>query len=164
MYFADYDITDIALKFNLPVDTIRYHVYGADEQGTDPLCWSQLKKKLNPASIAIYIKDKVTVLEKTAGVALNLLNKSLLKLQADLETEDKALSVDDMNKLAAIVTNLDKMVRLESGQATSIVENIGLSIDEAKHIMANDPFAQAVEAEYQHSKIDEHTLPWLKND
>jgi hypothetical protein len=50
---------------------------------------------------------------------------------------------------------MDKMVRLESGQATELIEHMGLSLGEAREIIASDPFAEAVEAEY---KI---MPPWL---
>ena len=64
---------------------------------------------------------------------------------------------------------MDKVIRLESGQATQIVENIGLTRAEAIRVLAEDPFAQAVEVdEADWKELDEiegdvqTEAPWKK--
>jgi hypothetical protein len=176
-YFANYSLGDISSILNIDSDTLRFYVFGENGTGSNEHCWFQLKKKLDPASVAAYIHDKIGVLEKTTGVALNVLNENLKRIQQDLlDDPTKILSLDDTKKLASIVVDMDKIVRLESGQATQIVENIGLTRAEAIRVLAEDPFAQAVEVdeadwhEIEEKEIEEKKIegevqveaPWKK--
>jgi hypothetical protein len=145
MYFGDYELTEISNILDVDLDTIRFFVFGESGSGSNENCWFQLKKKLNPTSVAIYIKDKISILDKTAGMALSIVHENLKRIQRDLlEFPEKVLTIDDTRKLASLVLDMDKMVRLESGQATQIIENIGLSRAEAVRILQEDPFAMAV--------------------
>ena len=52
-------------------------------------------------------------------------------------------SVTEMERLSVILANMDKIMRLDMGQATenlAIQQNIKLSVDQVKEIIANDPF------------------------
>lgn len=150
MYFGNYQLTDIAEKLNIEIDTIRFYVFGEDGFGKNEKCWAYLKKNLNSSSIAVYLKDKISVLEKTAGVALNVINEALTRLDHDMKTDpDFRITIDDMKKLSSIVVDVDKMVRLESGSATELVEHIGLTVAEARKVLAEDDFAQTFDAEYE---------------
>lgn len=150
MYFGNYQLTDIAEKLNIEIDTIRFYVFGEDGSGKNEKCWAHLKKNLNSSSIAVYLKDKISVLEKTAGVALNVINEALTRLDHDMKTDpDFRITIDDMKKLSSIVVDVDKMVRLESGSATELVEHIGLTVAEARKVLAEDDFAQTFDAEYE---------------
>lgn len=152
MYLANYELTDICAKMNLDVDTVRLLVFGLDGTGKDKSCLHYEKKGMSAAAITSFIMDKVAVLDKITGTATNILAKALDNLHAEV-LQGKELSVDEMSKIAGIVTSLDKIVRLESGMATETVEFMGLSRAEAREILANDPFANAIEVE---------VLPWLK--
>ena len=157
-YFANYELTDISNILAIDIDTVRFFVFGENGSGSNENCWFQLKKKLDPASVAVYVHDKITVLDKTAGVALNLVNENLKRLQTQMIDDPSfQLSIDDTRKLASIVVDMDKMVRLESGQATQIVENIGLSRAEAMRILQEDPFAQSIE-------VDEDDIKYVTSD
>lgn len=142
MFFGDYQILDIAEVLNVDIDTIKFYIFGEDGSGNNKNCWYQMKKELAPTSVAIYIKDKVKALEKTAGVAHGILAKSLMDLSKEVE-DGKELSIADMKDLASIVTSIDKIVRLETGKPTEVHEFVTLSVNEAKHVLANDPFFQA---------------------
>ncbi len=160
MYFGDRSVEEIAMVLAIEPETLRYYIFGEDGDGTDSNSWYKIKKRLNPTAMAIYLKDKVHVLEQTAGIGLEILNVSLGRLRDTVNDPDSEviLSIDDMGKLAKIVVDMDKMVRLESGQATELIEHMGLSRAEAKEILANDPFAQeAVE-------VDSIELPWLAEE
>jgi hypothetical protein len=147
-YFGNYSIEDIAEIMKVDINTIRFYVFGENGAGSNESCWYQLKKQLNPASVALYVHDKIKVLEKTAGVALNILNENLMRIQRQMQDDPShMLNMDDTKKLAGIVTDMDKIVRLESGKATSITENIGLTRAEAIRVLQEDPFAQSVEVE-----------------
>lgn len=161
MYFGDYDLIDISEKLNLSLDTVRFYVFGENGSGSNEHCWFQLKKQLNPTSVATYIKDKIVVLDKTAGMALNILNENLKRVQNQmLEDSSYILSLDDTKKLAGIVVDMDKIVRLESGSATEIIDNIAhMSVADAKRLLMEDPFAPAiVEAEFDEIITDDITI------
>lgn len=159
MYFGDRPVEEIAMVLSIEPATLRYYIFGEDGDGTDKNSWYQIKKRLNPTAIALYLKDKVHVLEQTAGIGLEILNVSLGRLRDTVNDPDSEiiLSIDDMGKLAKIVVDMDKMVRLESGQATELIEHMGLSRAEAKEILANDPFANDIE-------VESVELPWLAEE
>lgn len=130
------------------MDTLRFYVFGENGSGSNENCWFQLKKQLGPASVAAFVHDKISSLERTSGVALNLVNENLKRIEREMKDDPtKVLSLDDTRKLASILVDMDKMCRLESGQATQIVENIGLSRAEAVRLLKDDPFAQSVEVD-----------------
>jgi hypothetical protein len=157
MYFGNYEITEISAKTSIDIDTIRFFVFGIDGTGADKTCLYQIKKNMSSTAISSFLADKASVLEQTCGVALAILNRSLMDLQKEVNT-GKELSLDDMKKLSSIVTEMDKLVRLESGLATETIQHMGLSRAEAREILANDPFAQeAIEVEFKDT-----TLPWLE--
>lgn len=159
MYFGDIDISDIALTLNVEVETLRFYIFGEDEQGTHKLCWSQLKKKLKPTVIAMYLKDKAQVMDQTAGVAVEIVTMALGRVRDELKSNPEfKLSIGEISQVSKIAVDMDKMVRLESGLATDVIEHMGLSLGEAKEIIASDPFAEAIEAEYK-------TMPpWLTDE
>lgn len=174
-YFANYSLGDISSILNIESDTLRFYVFGENGTGSNEHCWFQLKKKLDPASVAAYVHDKIAVLDKTVGVALNLVNENLKRIQQEMiDDPTKILSLDDTKKLASIVVDMDKIVRLESGQATQIVENIGLTRAEAVRVLQEDPFAQAVEIDeadwWEKEEVEEKEIvgdveteaPWKK--
>jgi hypothetical protein len=160
MYFGDYEQIDICEKLNITNDTLRFYIFGDNGSGSNEHCWFQLKKQLNPVSVATYIKDKILVLDKTAGMAMNILNENLRRIQNNmLEDSSLTLSMDDTKKLAGIVLDMDKIVRLESGKATDIIDNIAhMSVADARRILAEDPFSPTViEAEFEDIVIPDDT-------
>lgn len=141
-YFGDYELDDICEILKIDIDTLRFYIFGEDESGKNENCWYQLKLKLKPTSIAFYIQEKVASLEKTAGMAHKILGKSLEDLHKRMsDTADPyVLTVPEMKVMADIATQLDKIVRLETNKPTEISEFVTLSVQEAKRILAEDPF------------------------
>jgi len=159
MYFGNYEVSDISIKTGLEIDTIRFFIFGIDGTGQDPTSLFSIKKNMSSTAIGAFLADKASVLDQTAGIALKILNKSLCDLQVEVNN-GKELSLDDMKKLSSIITEMDKLVRLESGLATETIQHMGLSTAEAREILANDPFApKIIEAEFTDT-----TLPWLNNE
>lgn len=158
MYFGGMEPSDIEIKLGIEIETIRFFIFGEDGTGSDPTCLMQVRKGLSSTAITSYIFDKASAMERTCGVALKILTKSLDDLHTEVNN-GKELSLDDMKKLSSIVVEMDKIVRLESGLATETIEHMGLTRAEARQILADDPFApKVVEAECT------ETLPWLKNE
>lgn len=158
LYLGNYEPNDIAVKLNIGIDTVRFFVFGIDGTGKDVNCLAYQKKKMSSTAISVYIADKINVLDQTAGIALSILNSALTNLQREVIVEKKELNLDDLKKLSGIVLEMDKLVRLESGQATETIQHMGLSVSEAREILANDPFA-VVEAEFTNKS--DNGLPWL---
>ena len=155
MYLGGYELSDICLKLNIETDTARFFIFGIDGTGKDPTCLYSIKTKMNSAAIGTYLVDKVSNLERTSGIALNILTNALVSLKGDVDSGEVKLSVSDLKQLSSIVTDLDKMIRLESGLATETITHIGLTTAEAREVLASDPFAEdIVDAEYS-------SLPWL---
>jgi hypothetical protein len=159
LYLGNYEPLDIATKLHIELDTVRFFIFGQDGDGKDPTCLFQIKKGMSSTAISAYIADKCAVLDQTAGIALNILNSALVNLQKEV-VDGKELNLDDLKKLSGIVVEMDKLVRLESGQATETIQHMGLTTAEAREILAQDPFA-AIEAEF---KEVEAALPWLKDE
>lgn len=159
LYLGNYSVMDIATKLHIEQDTVRFFVFGADGTGEDKTCLFQIKKGMSSTAITAYIADKINVLDQTAGIALNILNSALVNLQKEV-VDGKELNLDDLKKLSGIVVEMDKLVRLESGQATETIQHMGLTTAEAREILAADPFAQPIEAEFK----EVETLPWLNEE
>lgn len=168
MFLGDYDLYDISETLNINMDTLRFFVFGENGTGSNEKCWHQIKKKMNPTSIAVYLKDKVSVLDKTSGIALSIVTENLNRIKAKMDEDpSETLSIDDTRKLASIVVDMDKIVRLESGKATSIIEDISsISIADAKRILAEDPFSpEVVEADFEElDDIDESFKDTISSD
>lgn len=148
LFLSNHSVGDISSILNVEIDTIRFYVFGENGSGSNENCWYQIKKRLGDTSVAAYLHSKIDVLDKTCGTAINIVNENLKRIQQEmLDDPTKVLSLDDTKKLASIVVDMDKVIRLESGQATQIVENIGLTRAEAVRVLSEDPFAQAIEVD-----------------
>lgn len=157
LYLSDHSLEDIAHICNIDMDTVRFYVFGENGSGSNEACWFQIKKKLGPASVAVYVAQKQDVLEKTAGLALNIINESLKRIQQVMDEDASHVpSVDDIKKLSGIVTEMDKMVRLERGEATQITEHVGLTRAEAIRVLKEDPFAQDVVDEVSWWEVEDN--------
>ena len=140
--------------------TLRFFVFGEDGKGGNEKCWFNIKKNVNSVAISVYMKDKVAILNKTAGLALDILHENLIKTQDAMKSQEIPLSIDDMKKLAGIVLDMDKMVRLESGMATEIVDEIKhMSLADARKILMDDPFAPRVSEEKNDVPVEFVELP-----
>ncbi len=157
MYFGGQELTTISSVLKIEPETLRFYIFGLDGNGDQKDSWFAIRKRMKPTAISLYLQDKVGILEQTAGVALEIVSTSLKRLRDEVESGvAEPLTIDEIAKMAKIVVDLDKMYRLESGIATELIEHHGLSIAEAKEVLANDPFAKDIDAEFVE-------LPWLKD-
>lgn len=110
------------------------------------------------------LKDKIPVLNSIMGVNLHTLLEFSCNLAKD-EQRKAALSVKDAKDLAALVSDLNTLIRLETGQATSnvaITHFTGSSeelLKTAKEIIEMDPVfsedSKEVIFEERQEKIDD---------
>lgn len=154
LYFSNKEINEICYALSIEPETLRFYIFGIDGDGKSPSCWSNIRKKLNPTVYSQYLKSKIDVLESVSGLSLELVTTSLTQLRDAVRSGEKVLNVDEISKLAKVAVDMDKIVRLESGQATELINHMGLSRAEAREILENDPFAKDVEVEFTE-------LPWL---
>ncbi len=149
LYFSGYQVIDIAKILNLDVPTVRGPIFGFNDKGNEVRCFHMQKKSMNSASIAAYVAEKVNVLNLAGGLAMNVVIASLSRLNNSMQTNpDLQLEPDDLRKISAIATDMDKLVRLENGQSTEIVEMSGLSPEEAAEAIKKlDPFFSAIPVE-----------------
>ena len=158
MYFGNYELTDISMKLDIDIDTVRFFVFGIDGTGKDKTCLFQIKKGLSSTAIGSFLKDKSQALEMVCGTALSILSKSLVDLQIEV-VNGKVLELPELKMLSSIVVEMDKLVRLESGLATETIQHMGLSRAEARDILAADPFAPR-DVEVESIQV----LPWLADE
>ena len=155
LYYSNKEITEIASVLNIDPETIRFYVYGPDGDGKIATCWSAIKKRMKPTVFSLFINSKIDVLEGTAGLGMEIINHALNYTRNELISGERdPLTIDEIAKLSKVVVDLDKLYRLEAGLATEQIEHMGLTRAEAKEILANDPFANAVE-------VESVELPWL---
>ena len=150
LYFTGYSVEEIARKLNILPDTVSLWVFGSDGKGTSSSCWAVKRAQANDASIIAYIIDKHEMFDRTVNVAHKCLTKALEGLNERVHTGETVLNMDEIRKLAAVVTEMDKITRLEGGKATNIIETTtGLSANELRKIIKEDPIADDVVVEYK---------------
>ena len=147
MYFAGYEIHDIIMETNIPQSVINDYVFNRG--------WLEKRENLDATSVSAYCLSKVTVFERTSGLALKCITKSLEGLTKQVCDGEKELSVDEISKLARVVTDLDKISRLEQGRSTEIITNIGLTPERVREIIASDPISTEVTVDVEFKELDE---------
>ena len=149
MYFHGYNADEIVAKLNIPYNVVSEWIFGKDGNGTAPSCWAVFKAKAHEGSIISYVIDKQGVFERTTSVAHNCVTMMLEQYSKKVANEEVDFTVDEIRKMASIVVDMDKVARLESGRATSIIETTtGLSASELRDIIKNDPIADVVDVAY----------------
>ena len=150
LYFTGYNADEIARRLNLPPDTVSSWIFGADGSGKSASCWAVKKAQVSDTSVIAYIIDKHEMFDRTVNVAHKCLTKALEGLNERVHTGETVLNMDEIRKLAAVVTEMDKVARLEGGKATNIIETTtGLSAVELRKIIKDDPIADDVVVEYK---------------
>jgi len=139
LYLYGQSVEDISNTVGLPENLIRHWIKGPQRDAD--LGWKKIRETKNGSIVSFFVQHKKEVLENTWGVALSILADGLQKMQKDIADNDKKLNLRDMKGLSEIISDLDKIARLEAGQATSIIRQAGLTAAEAEKIIKEDPFA-----------------------
>lgn len=98
---------------------------------------AQIKKEI--------LQEKVPILKEIVGESLTAIRDYLVELNNNPILKQKCLkSVSDLRSLASVGKDLNEMLRLDLGQATTIErKEVQLSVDQTKQIFAelkaNDP-------------------------
>ena len=88
---------------------------------------SEIKREL--------LEDKVPILKEIASLSLTALRDYLLEMTNPLVKEERIKTLSDAKILSSITKDLNEVLRLELGQATSIEKkDVQLSIDQTRQI------------------------------
>ncbi|RLA65470.1 MAG: hypothetical protein DRQ88_09320 [Epsilonproteobacteria bacterium] len=129
-------ISWIAGQSNVPVNRVRTLIFGKDETGNDPTCPYYLKKH-HGESIPIkkYQELKGQLFLQVEANALALLQKAI---KVHLES-DAVPSIQELKSLSGLISDLDKIGRLEEGRPTDIKYSVNFSPEKILEIIHNDP-------------------------
>lgn len=150
LYLGGYDPESIARIVNSHPDDIGKLIWGEDGTGQNKACWIQLKARMQPTAISAYLVEKSHIFDRTTGLALKILTSNLEKLvEYHADPSTPPMKPDELAMIASVVTNMDKICRLETGKATQIVQQIGLTPEAARKILEDDPMNNFCETEYR---------------
>lgn len=140
MYFMGASPNEISKALNLSINTVMYWTYGPRTRNSETprlkKYWSQERKEL---------LEELDTQRKTVGKAkaTKVYLKSLDLIQGCLNSKQPAdLDISDAKDLAAIATSMHKVVAIESGEATEIIEEHAKSftIQDLKNALSKDSF------------------------
>ena len=121
MYFASIHPKDISQELKIPLDELGLYIFGKDKSGHSPDCWLQQKKeanKDNPISLYQYQAVKSHILTHIEAQLIAKMKQSAQHLLGD----DEPLSLSELSTAINVVEKLDKITRLENGEATQHVQ------------------------------------------
>lgn len=145
LYFSGMTEEQIAYALELDEEVVKYWTVGLDGKRLRKECWYNERKASDDSVVLQWRADKYQALDNIGSLANRALLKGLEKLNKDIDAGDKELSVPEMKVLSEILTNMDKIARLEKGQATDIIQTVkGLTADEARKILESDPMAVGI--------------------
>lgn len=148
MYMAGLTTPNILRLVRLDKEQLHTLIMGKDGSGKEPDCWYSLRIGGTDEIVLAASVERLNFSLECTGLASAVLHESLTQLNIGVKCGGRTLSVKEMESLASIVEKLDKIVRLEKGSPTEIVSKAGLSVEEAREILRNDPFApKVIEAE-----------------
>lgn len=148
LYMAGVSSQVIHKLVGIPIKELDTLIMGADGLGTAKGCWNNERVSAVDEVVIAASIERLDFSLRCTGIASAVLHDSLTLLHTQMKEGGRSLTVKEMESVASIIEKLDKIVRLEKGSPTEIVSKAGLSVEEAKAIIMNDPFApKTVEAE-----------------
>jgi len=131
MYFSGIPPHEITDELDIPINEIGIRIFGNDKSGHDPLCWYQQRSTVDPGSFVTYRKVKTYILDSVNARLIKKLHSSAVALTADDSPE---LDINDMATATKVVSEIDKISRLEKGEATEIVhQDQGFTLREIRN-------------------------------
>lgn len=119
MYYSGITPTDISAELNIPISELRKHIFGHDERGHDADCWYVQRQKQDPDDVVPFVRARYHVLSQ---VDASLLKKVLQSARELCDPSNPDFSLEEMNMATQIIERLNKMFRLEKGEATEQVQ------------------------------------------
>ena len=148
LYMAGVSAPVIHKLTGIPQKTLDELIMGKDGLGTQTDCWNHVRLSAVDTVVIAASVERLDFSLRCTGIASAVLHDSLTELHMQMKEGGRSLTVKEMESMASIIEKLDKIVRLEKGSPTEIISKTGLSVEEARQIIKNDPFApKTVEAE-----------------
>ena len=120
-------LKEIAEAINIPYKTLGYHVGK----------WKDERSLMRNELLRELTENKSAILSSLVGNSLECLDRAI----ADLKHRDAPPTIKEARWIATIVTELDKIVRLDEGSPTDIIaEHKPSTIIELKDKLKRDPF------------------------
>ncbi len=101
-------------SYGIPKGAFQYYCY----YGSKP--WKKIRERINRDAYKAVWKAKAANLKAVLGLSLDLMKRELTKELRD----ERRLSIDELQKLASILSDVDKPLRLDNEQATEIIQKI----------------------------------------
>lgn len=165
MYMAGLSLPNIQRLVNIPPPELQNLVMGIDGTGKSPDCWYAQKVGISDEVVVAASLERLDFTLKCTGLASAVLHESLVSLNAQVKSGGRTLTIKEMESVTNIVEKLDKIVRLEKGSPTEIISKAGLSVEEAREILKNDPFApKIIDAEVTDVVVVDPIAPVAEDD
>lgn len=135
MFFDYKDPDEIAETLERPISTVWRWIRDGN--------WRSLRDSAKDAMIDHVREKKKKDIEEIHSLALPLIKKSI----KEISESGHVLDTKEMRDLTYIITEFDKLVKLESGEATHIVKNLqNITIHDVREAIEQDEFIE-VESE-----------------
>lgn len=146
-------ISRIAHETGLATGKVRTIIFGEDETGTDPSCPYYMKKYHGDVvPVKKYSEIKGQLFLKTEATALTILQRGLKK---HLDSPDD-MTISELKDLTGMITQLDKINRLEDGKPTEIIKSTNYTPKRIIEIIESDPmYGGKRKMKYEEEEKDE---------
>lgn len=118
-YLSDISIPQISLAYGIPKPTLVYYVHQKKKS------WAKLKDRLFRDATNKVLKKNIDDCKKFVGLSV----KHALREITTRFQEAERMSTEDLQKVISCAVDIDKLVRLNAGQATEIVSNLDTTRD-----------------------------------
>ena len=155
-YLRGLSIQQIADKFGVSYGWVYKISRGKNNKGVS---WETERDLLWSETLDGIKKHKVEILQEIVGVSLEMIRSSLKNMAA----EGEPLKLKDVHMLTEIITNFDKIQRLDDGKPTDIHKDVTLSIEDIRDAIEKDKFTDLYESKKEILDADysdvKHELP-----
>jgi len=138
LFFRHIPNSQIAKKVGVRADTIAKWSKEPEDN------WIEERRQFEKELVESYIGTKKTVLPTILNCGLDLILNSF----RDRLSDGNPLSLNEARIVSGVITDLDKIIRLDAGDPTEISEvkrTIPTTMEELKKAIRRDPFIDVIE-------------------
>lgn len=122
-------------------EELDYLIKGRDGTGSSESCWMRIKRENHDATVTAASLALMPAAQHNIAICNAILKHGLEGLLKDVKSGEKKLSSRELREISEVFANIDKITRLEQGDPTEIYEMAGLTAEQAREILKEDPFA-----------------------
>ncbi len=127
LYLSYSILSDIIIKTGMTRSSLIYYIPK----------WREERERIRSEVIDALSDSKKELMFSIARSGLEVLNRSMI----ELSKSNRVLTPKEMTGISAIIDNLDKIGKLDEGQATEIIKEIKpANVIEMRKLLSNDPF------------------------